>query len=775
MASPHPRRLVGVVSLSLGSIAVLAALQSGVATPPKRGPLVGAADAQIAISELVRCEHFSPKLPMDLPASFEFDATLGGAPAKIQLAKHSIRGDSFTVLVDRGNGVLEHSDPPAIRTYRGTLEDQPGSIVTGSLLATGFSGMITRADGANWVIQPLSDFRPDLPRHGEHVSFAATDVIPDGRGCALGRPGFPLSKYRSPLSQAIADGQGQDQGGIAGTTPSQVELACETDYEFFTKNSSSIANTINDIELIVSNVNTIYDRDVNIIFELGTIVVRSVSADPYTTGTIGGRLGELETKWASSPESGIYRDDVHMFSGYSFSGGTIGLAYLGGVCASITQGQYGVVESRYTTTLNYRISLSAHELGHNWDATHCDSQGTSACHIMCSSNGACGGISGSNLKLDPLSISEITTYLGQVACDFTRPLPVAVPFTEPFASGTLTTARWTYNDGGGVSSAATNEPSAPYSLALNSTGVNAYDDDEIRTNYILLGGSAIATASYKIERTGVETGETLVVEYFNNTLDWVALNTLTSDGTNQTVFTTYEHALPAAARHDKFRLRFRTNGDDAADTWYVDDVTVYTTTPPPPPANDECTGATTAAIGATAFDSTNATDSSPAIPSICTANSSTTISKDVWFKYVPSCVGSTTVSTCSTAAFDTRLVVYVNNASCPTGSSAIAACNDNGTECASGTSSATFTSVAGATYYMRVGGATTTAGGAGTLNISCSVACPADLNGDSVINATDLSVVLANWGGSGSGDVNASGTVDAIDLSAILAAWGNCP
>lgn len=49
---------------------------------------------------------------------------------------------------------------------------------------------------------------------------------------------------------------------------------------------------------------------------------------------------------------------------------------------------------------------------------------------------------------------------------------------------------------------------------------------------------------------------------------------------------------------------------------------------------------------------------------------------------------------------------------------------------------------------------------------------PADLNGDGAIDAGDLAVLLANWGGSGVGDVNGDGSVDAGDLSALLAAWG---
>ena len=53
-------------------------------------------------------------------------------------------------------------------------------------------------------------------------------------------------------------------------------------------------------------------------------------------------------------------------------------------------------------------------------------------------------------------------------------------------------------------------------------------------------------------------------------------------------------------------------------------------------------------------------------------------------------------------------------------------------------------------------------------------ACPADIDGDGVVAASDLSALLGNWGGAGVGDVDGSGAVDAADLSALLGAWGPC-
>ena len=770
MNTPHFGRPAGALAMSLVAIIALGALQAG-AEVSKKTTKPGAID--LTIAELSHFQLFTPTLPNELPAQIEFSLPINGVATTVVLDKASIRGDHFKVLVDTGNGVLTEVAPPAIRTYKGTLAGRPGTSVAGSLLPTGFSGTIQLEDETTWAVQPLSDFRPELARNGQHVSYSAADAIPDGRGCALGQPGFPLEKYRSPLSQAIAAGTAGNEGGIAGTTPSNVEIACETDNEFYVKNGSNVASTVNDIELIVNNVNVIYDRDVNIIFQLGTLVIRADINDPYVTTTIDGRLTEFGTKWASTPESGIFRDISHMFSGYNFAGGTIGLAYLGVVCNTINGAQYGVVESRYTTSLTFRISLSAHELGHNWNAGHCDAQGTAACHIMCSSNGGCGGISGTNLKFDPQTISEVTTYLGQVSCDFVRPLPVTPPFTETFAATTLSTARWTYNDGGVVNINATNEPSALYSLNLNSTGAALYDDDEVRTNFILLGGTSTATAEYKVERIGVEAGETLIVEYLNNLLDWTPLNTLTSDGTNQTVFTNYSHSLPTAARHNQFRLRFRTDGNDTGDNWYIDDVSVFVVVAPPPPANDECLGAITIGLGTTGFNSTDATNTEIPIAASCTANSDGVVAKDVWFKYVASCTGLTTISTCGLAAFDTRIVAYVASTICPSLSSAVAGCNDNGTGCVNGNSSATFNAVFGNSYFIRVGGAS--AGGSGSILLSCAVNCPADVNNDQFVDAADLTDVLANWGGAGTGDINQSGIVDGFDLTILLAGWGLCP
>ena len=57
----------------------------------------------------------------------------------------------------------------------------------------------------------------------------------------------------------------------------------------------------------------------------------------------------------------------------------------------------------------------------------------------------------------------------------------------------------------------------------------------------------------------------------------------------------------------------------------------------------------------------------------------------------------------------------------------------------------------------------------------CPPDCPADLNGDGIVNGADLTILLSEWGQSGvPGDIDGSGAVDGADLTILLGEWGDC-
>jgi len=48
---------------------------------------------------------------------------------------------------------------------------------------------------------------------------------------------------------------------------------------------------------------------------------------------------------------------------------------------------------------------------------------------------------------------------------------------------------------------------------------------------------------------------------------------------------------------------------------------------------------------------------------------------------------------------------------------------------------------------------------------------PADLNNDGTVDATDLAILLGNWGEPGVADINGNGFTDGQDLAILLNAW----
>jgi len=197
----------------------------------------------------------------------------------------------------------------------------------------------------------------------------------------------------------------------------------------------------------------------------------------------------------------------------------------------------------------------------------------------------------------------------------------------------------------------------------------------------------------------------------------------------------------------------------------------------PAPANNECAGATAIGDGTANFNTFGATNSANAIPASCNDGGGTAINKDVWFKYTASCGGTASASTCGAAGFDTNIAIY-DGAACPGAGKAVLACNDTGAGCSGGTSTVEWEAVEGGTYYIRIGSPGSGAG-TGTLTTSCTAVnpCPADLDGDGAVGASDVSFALLDFGpcpGCQS-DVDGDGITGASDISLMLLDFGPCP
>ena len=723
---------------------------------PKVPTLLGYTMAQLAV----------PRFAGD---AFDVVIPVGGDQVVVNLDPYTIRSHDFQVFVDHGDGQLVPFEAQPPTTYRGTVAGVPGSWATASLIDGRLYATVV-IDGAAWTIEPLDGLvRAARVTADSYAIYRDEDVLPADKGCggAIAHPGD------QPAGESVAE------GGVAGGTGLEiVELGCDADVEFWQKNGSSIDATVTDIENVINNVSAIYEAQLDLAYEVTTIIVRTGNAGdpPYTSSSCGTLLGQFKSTWASPPENSIRRDTAHLFTGKNLSG-CLGIAYVPGLCQGPSGFGYAVVESRATgLSFATRVGLSAHELGHNFNAPHCcgGCGGCSPCRIMCPCIGGCSGIVTS---FGTASVSSILSYVAGVFCLADQPLPLAPPFFDEFPTTTLDQDNWTHNNGALINSSATDEPSPSLAMNLDAAGAGAYQFNEVRTNFIDLSGldGTGFSVQFFTQAQGVELGERLLIDYWTGPgggYHWRNLTTITSDGTTETTFTQHTiflDGLSPSPFHSEFRIRFITDVNSSNDDWYIDNVFIGGI---PPPSNDACAMPLAVSEGSFPFTTIGAT--TDGLPVICDGGAGgVTFDDDSWFLYTPTCTAEVTFSTCNAADFDTRLAVYFAGNCPPTGP---LGCSDDAAECGV-TSELTLFVAPFLTYLVRVGA--TSGAGTGTLTISCPVVnpCPWDLDGNGDVGINDFLDLLAAWGPNPGhpADFDGDDVVGINDFLELLGNWGACP
>ncbi len=762
------KRILLVVLLSSMIVAVVANRPVTSETKPQEA----AAPDLPQLLDFEVAELALPGLQVEARA-FDVAVPVGGLPYTLNLVPHSVRAPDFRLLVDPGNRQLQEVEVPAPSTYRGTVAGMPGARVAATLSEGKLWAQITFAQDDVWYVEPLSDLTGQPAAEALHVSYRDQDVVPMDNFCGVVIP--PRPKLAVPPDEPL-------DGGIAGTGIVIADVACDADVEYWVKNNSNVITTMIDIENVINQMEEIYEDQTSITYELTTIIVRTgaVTDDPYSSSICGTLLDQLRDVWNSAPESAIKRDTVQLFTGRVLSD-CLGIAYLATVCEPVATGfAYSLVESKATgLPFSFRLGLTAHELAHNWNAVHCcgGCAGCGGCRIMCPCIGGCSGIVTS---FEQSAVDAINAYKNaNSACFVDLPEVITPPFFDDVPASLLAADKWIWSKGALSSNAALGEPSPAFSIHLDAAAGGTYQDDELRSNFIDLSGmgGAGVLVSYWTEHSGVEDGEELVVEYWAG-LQWTELNRVTSDGVDQTEFELHQHSLTGlnpSPFHSEFRLRFRSEVNEANDEWYIDDVFVGIL---PPPSNNACASPAPISDGTTPFSTVGAT--TDGLPLVCEGGSPS-FERDIWFTYVAPCAGPVTISTCNDADFDTLIAVYFPGA-CPPSSPVT--CSDDAPACGT-TSEVEFEAFKALPYVIRVGGKNGAAG-TGNITIACGAgpACAWDCDGsaDGNVNINDLLALLGQYDATapvncvgGSCDYDGSGCVDVVDLLKLLAHYTTDP
>ncbi len=143
----------------------------------------------------------------------------------------------------------------------------------------------------------------------------------------------------------------------------------------------------------------------------------------------------------------------------------------------------------------------------------------------------------------------------------------ALPWEDGFEDGIMIPFNWASSTAS-VSTDAINEPDGINSAMLN-------NQDSMTSAEVDVSQSLdVIYFRFFTQHIGVETGETLTVEYKTMLGTWNTLTTIESDGIDQNQFVLYQEPAPFDAYTATTALRFTANGDEADDSWFLDRVAI---------------------------------------------------------------------------------------------------------------------------------------------------------------------------------------------------------
>ncbi len=405
-----------------------------------------------------------------------------GESLKLFLWEHKLFADDYRLQLASGRQ-REGTRP---LTFRGIIDGDLNSEVS-LTINRGFLRVMIAGPEDTWYVEQRNRY-DDRYSKDEMIVYKSSDVINPHRECGLAH----YSRFKRQMEE-IAKNQ-REQMRVDECLDVQIALA--TDWLLFqeqggeTQTENEVTGILNDVQ---TNYDDEFDDELNYVIE--TVWISDCSScDPWTSSTDSGALLDDFTDWGQDGGFGVTHDVATLWSDRDFNGSTIGLAWVGVICTNF---RYNICE-HFTNNANLLRVLQAHELGHNWDASH-DGNGTS--FIMSPS------VSNTN-DWSTNSQNEINSFIPSRNClsecgnSGEPPLAeLSADITDVCTGGTVqftdqsafapTTWEWSF-PGGSPSSSTDQHPKVVY----NSPGTynvtlevsNANGSDEItRFSYITVG------------------------------------------------------------------------------------------------------------------------------------------------------------------------------------------------------------------------------------------------------------------------------------------------
>jgi len=249
--------------------------------------------------------------------------------------------------------------------------DETYPLKTGS-----YHGSFTSALG-NSGIAALTVHPPFMSvflRFPERVEWIRTEYVDGSAVYYAGELEVPRKDREMP-ARAPGYGTGGDPEVLAhgtfvcGTNPVDNEdLHAHADVDYFWLKGYSVANVVNAIEADINRLNVnIYRDEVCIQFRIAGISVHNNPFNEVLTSTnILTLINQFANHFQAAHDPFVSFDIAHLFTGKNLNGGDFGFGQLGDRYALTQQ----IAEGGYTANDYDRSIIEAHEIGHNYFASH---------------------------------------------------------------------------------------------------------------------------------------------------------------------------------------------------------------------------------------------------------------------------------------------------------------------------------------------------------------------------------------------------------------------
>ena len=295
----------------------------------------------------------------------------------MQLSPNDLRSSDYVAQEITADGVAHKLPRTAVNTYKGTVQGSPKAQARVTVTDNSVEGAIITGE-ERYFIQPARALSKEA-REDEFVFYNGADVAKEAGTCGVTLADEVAARTSSEINKADKNtsvfSAEAVNSPVPGLTPLKVaRLATDADAEYVSAlGSAALANA--QIMSIMNLVDGIYQVEIGITFQ---VVFQNTwtnaATDPYNSTDPVTLLDQFRTHWNSN-FTNVQRSLAHLWTGKNVDGSTIGIASVGVVC-KYPDSAYGFSQRFPLDALNpitaQTVSVTAHEMGHNFGASHTD-------------------------------------------------------------------------------------------------------------------------------------------------------------------------------------------------------------------------------------------------------------------------------------------------------------------------------------------------------------------------------------------------------------------